>query len=75
MDFATALAYMADAIILFTYFAAALKRLPLRWFHWANALGCIPIIITEAAVGAWPALILTAAFGAAGWCGVIGELA
>lgn len=43
---------------------------PAVWFHWSNALGCFPIIAVEVLTGAWPALILTAAFGVIGWLGV-----
>lgn len=64
-------AYVADAAILATYAATARGR-NVRLFHWANGIGCAPIIATEVAAQAWPALILTAAFGAIGWAGVIG---
>lgn len=66
----TAVAYLADASILATYYLTTRGR-SIRWFHWANAIGCFPIIATEIVVGAWPALVLTAAFGAIGWSGVL----
>lgn len=63
-------AYAADAGILATY-AATTRGGSVHWFHWANALGCLPIIATEVAVKAWAPLILTAVFGALGWYGVL----
>lgn len=68
-----ALAYAADAAVLGAYALTARGR-PVRWFHWANAIGCFPIIASEIVVGAWPALILTAAFGAVGWLGVLSRV-
>lgn len=68
----TDLAYLADAVILVTYFLTTKSR-PVRWFHWANAIGCVPIIATEVIASAWPPLVLTAAFGAIGWMGVLGR--
>ena len=65
------LAYLADAIILLTYALTATGRWRSVTFHLANALGCFPIIAIEVVAGAWPALVLTAAFGIIGWVGVL----
>ena len=64
----TALAYLADAFILLTY--GLTLRGHVRPFHWANALGCVPLIAVEVTTGAWPVLPLTASFGVIGWIGV-----
>ena len=61
--------YLADAVILLTY--GLTLRGHVRPFHWANALGCIPLIAVEVTTGAWPVLPLTAVFGVIGWIGVI----
>jgi hypothetical protein len=42
------------------------KSLPM---HMANAIGCWPIIVSEALVGSWAALIVTASFGVVGLVG------
>lgn len=67
----SALAYIADAVILGSYAVAVAKSNRIGWFHWANGVGAIPIAVTEVAVHAWPALILTAAFGVIGWIGAL----
>jgi hypothetical protein len=64
-----ALAYVADVWVIGTYVAMVAGR-SVRAFHWANAVGAIPIAVTEVAVGAWQALVLTMAFGIAGAIGV-----
>jgi hypothetical protein len=66
-----AAAYGADVAILAAYAAVASGRYVMRLFHWANALGSIPIMLSEVIVGAWPAFVLTSAFGVIGWMGVI----
>lgn len=58
----TAVAYVVNVVIIGTYLAAAQGR-PLRWFHWANALGALPLLAYEVVVGAWAVMPLTAAFG------------
>lgn len=65
----TALGYLADACVLATYFFLARTGRP-RAFHWANAIGCVPIIIGEVALGAYVPLVLTVTFGVLGWFGV-----
>lgn len=67
-----AVAYFADACILLTYFLAA-KTGSARSFHWANAIGCLPIIATEFLSHAWAALILTSSFGLIGAFGVVSK--
>lgn len=70
MTWLTALAYLADVAVLGTY-AMVARGGSVRPFHWANALGCFPIIGVEIVAGAWPPLVLTATFGALGWVGVV----
>lgn len=62
------IAYLADIAILATY-AATAKGRAVRWFHLANAIGCFPVIGVEVVAGAWPPLVLTAAFGVIGSVG------
>lgn len=64
------LGYLADAAILGAYFW--MTRWPQRaiWFHWANAVGCIPLVGIEIVTHAWPVLPLTATFGVLGAYGV-----
>lgn len=57
------MAYVADAWILGAYLSLARSGKGLRRFNWANAVGAVPIAATEVSVGAWQALIITAAFG------------
>lgn len=61
--------YVATAWILIAYFVLARtgRQQP---FHWANAVGSVPIIVGEVAVGAYVPLVLTVTFGALGWVGV-----
>lgn len=64
-----ALGYASGVWILTTY--AVLSRTGrARPFHLANALGCVPVLITEAIGGVGPAMLLTGAFGALGWFGL-----
>lgn len=66
----TAVAYLADAVILGSYgFLARTGRS--RPFHWANAVGCVPLLAVEVVAHAWPPLVLTAAFGAIGLAGLV----
>lgn len=64
------LAYIADVAIVaaYLYFARTGRARP---FHWANALGCLPVIATEIVAHAFPPLILTAFFGLGGWYGIV----
>jgi hypothetical protein len=66
----TILGFMADAWILSTYALLAHKKIA-KPFHWANAIGCFPLIVGEIVVHAWPPLVLTVSFGALGWVGVL----
>lgn len=63
------LAYLADVAICFTYLRLA-RTERARPFHWANAVGCVPIIVTELLLHAYAPLILTAFFGAVGIVGL-----
>lgn len=65
-----ALAYVADAFILSTYGLAVFTGVA-RPFHWANAIGGIPLLAVEILTGAWPVVPLTATFTVLGWVGVI----
>lgn len=67
------LAYLADAWILGTYLYAATRGRQ-RPFHWANAIGCLPILAVEVVASAWPAFVLTLAFGFIGCVGVVNDL-
>lgn len=64
------LAYAADAAVLVTYGLTVRRPSRLPWFNWANAVGGPLIIASEVAVGAWPALILSAAFTVTAWVGL-----
>lgn len=66
----TVLGYIATVWILTTY-AVLVRCSNPRPFHWANAVGCVPLIVGEIAVGAGPPLVLTTAFGVVGWVGVL----
>lgn len=66
----TAFAYIADVWILATY-AATVRGGHVRPFHWANAIGSIPILAVETIGRVWPAFILTFTFGLIGWIGVL----
>lgn len=63
------LGYIADAWILAMY-AILARGGAERPFHWANAIGCLPIIIGELILGAYVPMVLTVAFGAIGWYGL-----
>jgi hypothetical protein len=66
----TALGFVADAWVIVAY-AYLVRTMRVRPFHWANAVGCLPILGTEIVVRAWAPLILTVFFGALGWYGLI----
>ena len=65
--------YAADAAILGTYALIARRPGLVRWFHWANAIGAVPVCAVELASTPvpWAAFVLTASFGAIGWIGVL----
>ena len=63
------LGYIADVWILGTY--ALLSRTgKARPFHWANAVGCFPLLLAEYYAGLWQVMVLTGTFGALGWLGL-----
>lgn len=64
--------YVADVFILGTYAATKAGR-PIRWFDWANALGCFPLLVLGWITGAYPLMVITGAFGVIGWVGVFRE--
>lgn len=70
----TVLGYLADLWILATYALLARTGRP-RAFHCANAIGCIPLLTAEALTHLWPVMLLTGAFGAIGWVGLIQDRA
>ncbi len=67
------LSLVASAWILASYAAFAHTANERRrwWFNLANALGCIPVIVTEMVAGTWAALALTAGFGLVGLYGLL----
>ncbi len=64
------LAWVADVAILGSYYLFTTRGYE-RPFHWANALGCIPLLAVEVTAGAWQVVPVTAAFGVIGWVGVL----
>lgn len=69
---ATVLSYVADAFILGTYLLIAVAGWSVWWFHLANALGCVPLLVIEYRQRAYPVMPLTASFGVIGWLGLLG---
>lgn len=65
-----ALAYAADGAVVATYLSLV-RTGRARAFHWANALGCLPLIAVEIGAHAFAPLVLTAFFGLGGWYGVL----
>lgn len=63
------LGYIADVWILGSY-AVMSSSGKVRPFHWANAVGCVPLVTAEALAGLWQVVILTGTFGVLGWLGV-----
>ena len=65
-------ALFANAVIIACYFNLATdpSKESRRSFHWANALGCFPVLAVEFMTGAWSVVPLTACFGIIGWIGV-----
>jgi len=63
-------AYIATAWCILTYIQLARGAWPLKPNLWANAVGGIPILIGNIAVGYWPAVILEIFFTSAGWLGL-----
>jgi hypothetical protein len=57
-----AVSYVADVWILTTYFLLAHSGRA-RPYHLANFVSAFPLAAFEVAVGAWPVLILTVAYG------------
>lgn len=69
MSLLTLLGYIADAAILGTYAVLSHTGKP-RAFHWANALGGVPLVIAEVYVQLWQVLVLTGTFTLLGWYGL-----
>lgn len=65
-----ALGYLADVAVVGAYWAVQRGR-RLAWLNWTNALGAFPVAATEVYGRAWPALVVTCAFGVVGWAGVL----
>lgn len=65
-----ALGYCADVALAASY-AIAVRTGWQRPFHWANALGAIPLVLAEARGHVWPAVITSGMFGVLGWVGVL----
>ena len=62
-------AYLASATVLFTYFRST-RGGTIRAFHWANFLGCFPLIMVEFERQTYPPMVLTIAFGIIGFLGL-----
>lgn len=62
---------LADVFILGTYALTAVAGWPAWWFHLANAVGCVPLLIVEYRQGAWAVMPVTGAFGLVGWAGLV----
>lgn len=69
MTFLEVAGYIADVGILGTY-ALMVRGKPARWFHWGNAIGCVPLVIAEVIAGLWQVVAITGTFGVLGWYGV-----
>lgn len=61
--------YLADVWILGTY-AVSVHTHKVRLFHWANAIGCVPLVTAEVQAGLWQVVLITGTFGVLGWYGV-----
>ena len=61
-----ALGWVAVSWVLGTY-ALMARTGRARPFHWANALGCFPLIVLNASAGLWFAVVLNGTFGVLGW--------
>lgn len=70
MSALSVLAYCADAAVLATYWHLA-RTGSARPFHWANAIGFVPLAVVEIVGHIYPPLILTVAFGVIGIAGLI----
>lgn len=66
------ISYVADVFILGTYLLIAVAGWPVWWFHLANAIGCVPLLVVEYRQRAYPVMPLTGAFGVIGWLGLLG---
>lgn len=68
----TWLLYVVDVWIVGVYLAYVLGKLPIRPFHWANAVGGPLLIVGTCLTAGWqPLLVLTVVFTIAGWIGVL----
>ena len=65
----TWLEYISDVAVLATYALLVRRNKPLP-FHWANALGGLPLIIAEVHARLWQVLVLTGTFTVLGWVGL-----
>lgn len=61
---------VADFAILGTYARVSVGR-SVRPFHWANAIGAVPVVALEVLTGAWAVIPLTATFGLLGVTGLL----
>lgn len=62
--------YVADVCILGSYGVMSFVPSKVRAFHWANAWGCVPLLIAEVQAGLWQVVVITGTFGVLGWLGV-----
>lgn len=66
----TVLSYLASACIIGAYIWSVKNPKRAFFFHLANALGGIPLLITEYVAGAYAVMPVTAAFTLVGWWGI-----
>ena len=70
MIWLSALAYLADAVLISAYWWLVRGHSE-RPYHWANALGAVPLLAVEITARAWPLVPITGMFGVVGWIGVL----
>jgi hypothetical protein len=63
------LGYAATVVVLGSYWLSTRTHRP-ELFHWGNAIGFVPLGLSEAVVGAWPAFLVTIVFGVLGIWGL-----
>jgi Na+/H+ antiporter NhaB len=66
----TFLSYLASACIIGAYVWSVRNPKRAFFFHLANALGGIPLLVTEYLTGAYAVMPMTAAFTLVGWWGI-----
>lgn len=62
----------AGTLGVLSFYALSIRRDKPHWFHAANAVGAVAIVISALPLHAWPQITLTGAFGIIGAWGYIG---